>query len=69
MGTHAGISISQFPAQGPLKGQRVAVSFNGLNGEIEGVVLRDDREEPFRTIIHLDDGRTLLGTECRYRPI
>lgn len=26
----------------------------------------DDREEPFETLIKLDDGRVVRGTECQY---
>ena len=31
-----------------------------------GTVIRDDREEPFETLIRLDDGRVLRGVECQY---
>jgi len=34
-----------------------------------GIIVRDDQEEPFETIIKLDDGRFLRGTECQYSPI
>lgn len=31
-----------------------------------GTVIRDDREEPYETLIQLDDGRTMRGVECQY---
>ena len=34
--------------------------------EIPGTVIRDDREEPFETLIKLDDGRVIRGVECQY---
>lgn len=33
---------------------------------IGGTIIRDDREEPFETLIRLDDGRVIRGTECQY---
>jgi hypothetical protein len=33
-----------------------------------GTIIRDDMEEPFRTIISLDDGRVILATECMHSP-
>ena len=32
-----------------------------------GTVVRDDIEEPYVTIIRLDDGRYILGTECQFQ--
>lgn len=31
-----------------------------------GTIVRDDLEEPFETIIKLDNGRYLRGTECQF---
>lgn len=31
-----------------------------------GYIVRDDREEPFETIIKLDNGRYVRGAECQY---
>lgn len=33
---------------------------------IGGVVIRDDKEHPFVTIIKLSDGRVILATECQF---
>lgn len=33
---------------------------------VKGVIVRDDNDEPHRTIIALEDGRIILGTECRF---
>lgn len=37
-----------------------------MSKKIEGTVIRDDVEDPHLTIIKLDDGRIILGTECQY---
>lgn len=70
MGVKANISATEFPKQGALAGKRVAVCFHHDTARtIEGVVLRDDMEEPFRRVIHLDDGRVVLDTECQFQPL
>lgn len=70
MGVKANISATEFPKQGALAGKRVAVCFHYDTARtIEGVVLRDDIEEPFLRIIHLDDGRVVLDTECQFQPL
>ncbi|ENZ77970.1 MULTISPECIES: hypothetical protein [Ralstonia] len=70
MGTKANITAMEFPKQGGHAGKRVEVCFQqDTTRVIEGVVLREDVEEPFRTIIHLDDGRVVLDTECQFRPL
>jgi hypothetical protein len=67
MGNVANIGFDRFPKQGYLKGQTVRVCFGyDTSRTIEGTVIRDDAEEPGRMIILLDDGRTVLGTECQY---
>lgn len=67
MGVHANIGHDDFPAQGSLLNQRVRVCFRRDTGHtIGGLVVRDDMEEPFRTIIRLDDGRHVLADECQY---
>ena len=66
MGTHAKIDVDKFPKQGQLAGQRVRVCFNyNTTQQLAGTVVRDDDEEPYQTIIRLDDGRTVLATECQ----
>ncbi|TES61336.1 hypothetical protein E2P84_43690 [Burkholderia cepacia] len=70
MGVKANISATEFPKQGALLGKRVLVCFHHDTSRItEGVVLRDDAEAPSRTIIHLDDGRVVLDTECQFQPL
>lgn len=70
MGTYANITSSKFPAQGDLLNKRVECCFHYDESKIvEGVVVRDDVQEPFRRIIHLDDGRMVLNTECQVRPL
>jgi hypothetical protein len=67
MGVHPKIGFLRFPAQGPWLGKRVRVLFDyDATMMIEGTIVRDDAEEPSRTIIHLDDGRFVLTTECQH---
>jgi hypothetical protein len=70
LGTVQTITASTFPKQSDWQGKQVKVVFHhDTSKQIEGVLLRDDLEEPFRTVIHLDDGRVVLGTECQYQPM
>lgn len=32
-----------------------------------GTIIRDDAEEPFETLIRLDDGRVIRAVECQWR--
>ena len=67
MGMHQNIGFLRFPAQGAWLGKRVRVLFDyDTTMQIEGTIVRDDAEEPGRTIIHLDDGRFVLTTECQH---
>ena len=51
-------------------GVKVDVCFLYDKGTIiDGVVIRDDKEYPFVTIIRLSDGRVILATECQFSPI
>lgn len=69
MGVHANISAVRFPKQGSYIGRRVKVCFNyDSSRKFPAVCIRDDMEEPFLTIFHLDDGRAVLATECQYQP-
>ena len=48
-------------------GARVNVCFHYDTKHLcPGTVVRDDLEEPFETIIKLDDGRYVRGVECQY---
>ena len=69
MGSVETIDASKFPKQGRDLNKTVKVCFNyDLSRQLSGVVVRDDAEEPFQTIIKLDDGRYVLTTECMYSP-
>lgn len=67
MGVVSSVGYSKFPKQGRYYGRSVEVCFNyDTSAIVKGVIVRDDIEEPFRTIIHLSDGRYVLATECQY---
>lgn len=68
MGVHRNIDYNKYPEQGPHLGKRVMVGFNyNTRDEIPGKIVRYDYEEPGHTIIALEDGRILMGTECQFR--
>lgn len=70
MGCHHNIDASKFPKQGDLLGSTVDVCFNyDLKNRLPGKIVRDDIEDPFRTIIELKDGRMIMATECQYHPV
>lgn len=70
MGCEPNIGPDRWPRQGSFLGARVRVCFDYDTAKTwEGIVLRDDAEEPGRMIIQLDDGRVVLSTECQYSPI
>ncbi|OCB46683.1 hypothetical protein A5721_10855 [Mycobacterium vulneris] len=69
MGAIDSVSQDRFPRQGSYLGRRVKVYFHyDTNATVGGEIVRDDVEEPYRTIIRLDDGRHVLSTECQYTP-
>lgn len=68
MGSVATITASDFPKQGPFLGKRTKVIFHHGGPQLMGTVVRDDYEHPWRTIIHIDDGRYIMSTECQYAP-
>lgn len=71
------IDVNSFPKQYSVEesqmggiGRKVEVYFfYKAENTIPGVIIRDDRELPFRTIIRLCDGRIILATECQYRAL
>lgn len=67
MGNLPNIDHKSFPKQGKLVGATVDVCFhyNTLN-ILKGMIVRDDIERPYVTIIQLSDGRHVLSTECQY---
>lgn len=77
MGIEKTIDIKRFPKQYSVTessmggvGRKVEVCFYyKAKNTIPGVIIRDDKELPFRTIIRLYDGRVLLATECQYRAL
>lgn len=66
MGIHNNIGIDRFPKQSDLVGTRVEVFFYDVKWKMQGVIVRDDMESPYRMIIKLDDGRHVLADECMY---
>jgi hypothetical protein len=67
MGVVNGIDAVTFPAQGAHLHAEVRVCFRyDTSRLVGGIIVRDDAAEPWRTIIRLDDGRFVLGTECQY---
>lgn len=70
MGCVTNITAEAFPKQGYQLGKRVRVCFHyDTTKHVDGEVVRDDMEQPFLTVIRLDDGRHVLATECQYQMI
>lgn len=68
MGCTDNISYEEFPKQSVHVGQKVEVCYNfDTKKTHSGEIVRDDMENPFVTIIKLDNGRYLRSTECQYR--
>lgn len=68
MGVENNIKYDKFPVQTKYSGKKVEVCFNyDTSSMVKGVIVRDDKEKPLRTIIELVDGKFVLGTECQYR--
>jgi hypothetical protein len=69
MGEVANIKHDSFPLQGSLLGKRVMVGFHyDTEHAVQGICVRDDAEQPGKTIFQLDDGPYILASECQYRP-
>ena len=67
MGVVQTIDRYRFPKQGGWLGRQARVCFRyDTENSILGEVVRDDREESWKTIIKLDDGRYVLATECQW---
>lgn len=67
MGCVDTITYTRFPKQGPYVGKRTEVCFHyDTSKTLLGFIVRDDYEEPGRTIIKLDDGRYVEASECQY---
>jgi hypothetical protein len=57
------------PDQTSQVGQRVRVMFHEERPELHGAIVRNDANGNLVTVIRLDDGRHVLGTECEFQPI
>lgn len=67
MGCIKNIDFKNYPKQSEYLGKTVEVCYHYDSDEIHrGTIIRDDAEEPFRTIIQLENGGVLLTTECQY---
>lgn len=67
MGVHLNIGRGRFPKQGAWLGKRCEVIYDyNTTDRVGATVVRDDAEDPHRTILHTDDGRYLLSTECQH---
>jgi hypothetical protein len=68
MGVHKNISYDKYPKQSDNVGKSVLVCFcYNTNKYIDGVIVRDDREDPWTTLIKLIDDRYVNATECQYK--
>ena len=68
MSYNAHVGFDRFPMQGEFLGTRTRVVFDHSDPPLMGTIVRDDTDVPWVTIIHLDNGRYVLGTECQYSP-
>lgn len=73
MGCVETITCEKFPKQAdetyeyPQLGRRVKVCYHYDTSKFHyGVIVRNDIEEPFETIIKLDNGNYIRATECQY---
>ena len=67
MGCVSTITATRFPEQTHHVNQRCKVCFHyDTSVWIMGTVIRDDHEEPYETLIQLDDGRVMRAVECQY---
>ena len=67
MGVIRNITADNFPKQGKHLGESVEVCFHyDTSRTVMGVIVRDDMEDPWQTIIRLNDGRYVNATECQY---
>jgi uroporphyrinogen-III synthase len=70
LGVHQNVGFDKFPKQGNFLNKKVKVCFNyDTSKPLKGKVIRDDIEEPYQTLIQLEDGRVLRSTECQYSSI
>jgi hypothetical protein len=69
MGCVSTITHDNWPKQGSWIGRRTEVCFHyNTEHTVMGTIVRDDHEDPFLTVIQLDDDRYVLGSECQHSP-
>lgn len=69
MGIHPNVGFDKFPRQGQYLNKSCSVCFNyDTSKYTDGVIIRDDAEDPWLLIIKLVDDRIVLSTECMYHP-
>lgn len=67
---HQNIAHDRFPKQTDKQFLRAKVVFHDdTRHQLDGVIIRDDAEAPWQTVIALKDGRVVLAEECQYSPI
>jgi hypothetical protein len=67
MGVVKNVGFDHFPKQGTWLGKRARVCFRYDTANCIGAtIVRDDSQEPFVTILQLDDGRYVLSSECQH---
>lgn len=66
MGVIKNITHDNFPKQSDWVGKTVNVTFHyDTNKTVLGTIVRDDKEEPWETIIKVE-GRYIRSTECQH---
>lgn len=61
------VGLHLYPKQSKDVGKDVNVCFRkDLSNQLSGILVRDDMESPYVTIIRLNDGRYVLSDECQY---
>ncbi|HDR6319134.1 TPA: hypothetical protein QCU53_006103, partial [Bacillus thuringiensis] len=67
MGVHPKVGLNKFPKQGDWLNKEAKVMFDYDGSTMTtGVIVRNDMEEPFITLIKLEDGRIIRSSECQY---
>lgn len=67
MGCVKNIYKDHFPAQGSNLRKIVKVIYHYNTKESDyGIIVRDDIEMPFETLIQLENGNIIRGTECQW---
>lgn len=68
MGCHKNIDHDKFPKQGSLiTEEKIRVCFQyDTEKSFKAKCLRNDIEEPFKTLFQLEDGRVVEAAECQY---